>query len=214
MDGGPKAEPGPSSVPHHTVQALARMIRELEAQLDRMFEINGSLERELEGERARRRELERKCDDLAEKLQRSEESALEREGLAAEASELGQERSRLVRTVEDQRRALAEHAATVERLRAGRADALDELHIVEAQFERAMELVNDLKARLAIVSEEHEALRGRMQLAEAKVVQAEQERDLLMAEVEESRAALEEIRRSLVDACVASQSRWKEGSPG
>lgn len=219
MDSGSKV--GGEALPHSTVQALARMIRDLESQLDRMFEINSSLERELEAERARRRELERKSDDLVDELRRSEESALDREGLAAENSELRQERSRLARTLEEQRRSLADaeseradHAATVERLRAGRTDALEELRIVEEQFERAMELVADLKARLAILNEEHEALRGRLKLADEKALQAEQERDLLLAEVEESRSALEEIRRSLVDACVASQSRWKEESPG
>jgi chromosome segregation ATPase len=221
MDGGGKSEPASPSLPHETVQALARMIRELETQLDRMFEINGSLERELETERTRRREGERKADDLAEQLRRSEESALEREGLAAENAELRQERGRLVRTADEQRRALAEaeaerkdHAATVDRLRAGRTDALEELHIVEAQFERAMEMVADVKARLAILNEEHQALLGRLKLAESKAAQALGERDQLMAEVEESRSALEDIRRSLVDACVASQSRWKEDSPG
>jgi len=221
MAGGSRADTPGGGLPHGTVQALAGMIRELETQLDRMFAINGSLERELDAERARRRELERRGDDLGEQLRRSEEAALEREGLAADNGELRQERSRLARMVDELRRQVADaeaerrdHAATVDRLRAGRDDALEELRLVEEQFARAMELVADLKARLAVVNEEQEALRGRLTLAEARVGEAEAERDLLLTEVEESRNALEEIRRSLVDACVASQSRWKEESAG
>ena len=220
MDRESRSEPA-SALPHGTVQALAGMIRELEVQLDRMFEINGTLERELEGERGRRREAERRCDELTEALRRGEEAALAREGLAADNGELRQERARLARTVDDQRQALAaaeaeraDHAATVERLRAGRTDALEELRLVETQFERAMDMVADLKARLAIVTEEQDGLRGRIKLVEARAAEAEAERDALLAEVEESRSALEDIRRSLVDACVASQSRWKEDSPG
>ncbi len=220
MDRESGSEPA-GGLPHGTVQALAGMIRELEVQLDRMFEINGTLERELEAERGRRRDAERRSDELTEALRRSEEAALEREGLAADNGELRQERARLVRSVDEQRQALAaaeaeraDHAATVDRLRAGRSDALGELRLVEAQFERAMEMVADLKARLAIVTEEQEGLRGRLQLVETRAAEAEGERDALLAEVDESRSALEDIRRSLVDACVASQSRWKEDNPG
>jgi len=75
-------------------------------------------------------------------------------------------------------------------------------------------MVNDLETRLAVLNEEYDALKGRVNQAEQSLRQMETERDGLLAEVEESRGALEEIRRSLVDACVVSQQRWAgEGTP-
>jgi len=207
--------------PFETVQALSDMIKDLERQLDRVIGINDALEKDLEAERKRRGDLERRVEDMLAELRNAEAEAARREDLLAEINQLNDERSQLARTVEDlgQKLARAEkerekHESQSDRLRAGRADALDELQSVEAQFERAMRVVTDLKTRLSVTSEECDALRGRLKVLEEQSHRTESERDSLLTEVEESRAALEEIRRSLVDACVVSEHRWRDEAEG
>ncbi len=87
-------------------------------------------------------------------LQRAEQDAAGREDLLAELSHVSGERTRLATELETLTEKLAtaellsgKHAATSERLRAGREDALDELKSVEVQFERAMKMVASLKSK-------------------------------------------------------------------
>ncbi len=195
-----------------TVQALSNMIKDLEEQLDRMIAINEAIEKDLANERGRRAELEQKLDETTNQLKRVEQETATSDDLQAELAHLKGERSRLADTVDTLRSQLeaeqektASQARIIERLRASREDALTEVDSVEAQFQRAMELVADLKTRLAIVTEDYEAIRGQVRANDDKLLRIERERDALLAEVEESRTALDDIRRSLVDACVVSQ---------
>jgi uncharacterized coiled-coil DUF342 family protein len=73
-----------------------------------------------------------------------------------------------------------------------------------------MQVVAQAKAELTVATEERDALGGRLRTTEEQLRQVLQERDLLVAEVDESRALLDEIRRSLVDACVVSTSTLAE----
>jgi chromosome segregation ATPase len=210
----PQRDKPSEGVAHGTVQTLSRMIKDLEGQLDRMIAINEALEEDLDQERARGSKLERKVHDLMQKLQRAEQESVGKEDLQAQVAYLNGERSRLARKVEELTQSLdtAERAnrkndQVAKRLRAGRADALEELRSIEAQFERAMKVVSDLKTRVSVLGEDYEALRLRLKASEDNRRHAEDERDALLAEVDESRTALEDIRRSLVDACVVSQQR-------
>lgn len=202
------------ALPHGSIHALSKMMKDLEVQLDQMLAINGALEKDLENERARRIETKRKADDLAEQLIKAEWEAASKEDLLAEISHLKAERSQLSGATEKLKEELVsaererdKYAKTVGRMRAGRSDALEEVQSVEAQFERAMEIVSDHKSRLTVLTEECDALRGRLKISADALVQTEEERDALISEVDESRVTLEDIRRSLVDACVVAQYR-------
>ena len=72
------------------------------------------------------------------------------------------------------------------------------LQSVEAQFERAMQKVAEYRSRMTMLSEGFESVRAELKTTQVDLDRARKERDLLSNEVEESRAALEEIRRSLV----------------
>jgi chromosome segregation ATPase len=191
------------------------MVKDLEEQLDRMITINDKVEKDLGTERKKNTELEAKVQQLTLELQQVEKHAAVQEEVSADIQHLNSERARLVKVTEELREALrqlteqsAKQARSIERLTLERADAFVELQAVEAQFDRAMAMANDLETRLAVMNEEYEALKGRVNQAEQALRQVETERDGLLAEVEESRGALEDIRRSLVDACVVSQQRW------
>ncbi len=192
------------------VHALSDVIRDLEGQLDRMISMNDAVKKDLAAERSRRLELERTADDLTAKLHRAQRDAASSEDLLTELAHLRDERSRLAREADVMRRKLDDaqqerrsHGAVVERLRAGRADALEDLQSVESQFECAMQLVADLRARVEGVSEGHDALQRQLLATDERLRRMEKERDSLQIDVEESRAALDDIRRSLVEACAA-----------
>lgn len=206
----------------HEMQSLSGVIKNLEEQLDHMMASNDAYKRDLERERERCLSFERVVGDLRHRLVRSEQDAAGRDNLQAELTHVNHERARLEtegRELRDQLGSLqqerTEQDNLIKRLRAARADALEELQSVEAQFERAMRLVAEVRAQYALEAEERQAIAGRLSVTETRLRQAEDERDFLIQEVEQSRSALDEIRRSLVDACVARSVTGGEPSgPG
>jgi chromosome segregation ATPase len=201
-----------TSVSSDTVQTLSRMIKDLENQLERMLSANESMEKDLVDEQKRRTGLERTIEDLEGRILEQENEGAQAADLQTEINHLGNERTRLAETIEALGRQLADTeqenrklVGQTERLRAERGDALEELESVETQFNQAMEMVADLRTRLAVFGEERDALKGRLKVVEEQANQLEGERDALLAEVDESKQALEEIRRSLVDACIMTK---------
>lgn len=186
---------------------LSTVIRDLEEQLNRMMGANDALKKDLEAERARRVALEGKVAELHEQVRRTEGEVAAKETLLAEITHLTHERTRLsaqtqdlTRRVTEAEQAKAHSQETCQRLSAAKDDALQEIQSVEAQFERAMLMVAHVRAQLVVANEGREALTSRLESTEERLEMMQQERDSLMLEVEQSRAALGEIRRSLVDA--------------
>jgi chromosome segregation ATPase len=195
-----------------TVQTLSRMIKDLEKQLSKMLDVNEALEEDLERERARSARAERDRNEYEKRLLSIEQDAAGNEDLRTEINHLGHERSRLAASIEELGRQLSEGEQEnrkleklSERLQAERDDVIEELHSVEAQFDHAMEMITDLKARVTALAEERDALVSRSKVAETQLRLTEEQRDSLRAEVDESKKALDEIRRSVADACVMSQ---------
>lgn len=197
---------------HDTISTLSTMIKDLEKQLSKMIEINDALENDVENERLKKTEVIRERDALKERLFQAEEDLASTEDLKVEIGHLERERARLASTIEGFGTQLAESEKEnrklerlTDRLHLERDDTLEELHSVETQFERAMEMVSDFKIRISTIAEERDALVSRLKVVESQLQQAENQRDSLKSEVEESRRALEEIRRSVADVCVTSQ---------
>jgi chromosome segregation ATPase len=189
------------------MQTLTTVIRDFEDQLDRMMAVNEATKADLEEERKRRLSLQTRVDELQGSLRRAEQELTETEKLRAEVGHLHHERTRLAGMVreltqrlEDAQKEQQRQSRLIERLRASRADALEEVTSVEAQFERAMQLVAHLRAQFAVATEERDTVVGRLKTNDETLRLLQQERDALVTEVEQSRAALDEIRRSLVDS--------------
>ena len=202
-----------------TVQTLSRMIRDLEKQLERMLEINDALEKDLEKERNKTIKSEQDSGLLKEKIRRLEQELATLEDLRAEIGHLEQERTRMAAIIEEAGRQAveAEHEnrkleRVAERMRVERDDSIEEVRSLEAQFDHAVEIVADLKTRVATFAEERDALAGRLKVIEAQLQSAEQQRDVLKNEVDESRRALDEIRRQVADACLSSQRYYYQQS--
>jgi len=191
------------------MRTLSGMIEDLEGQLDRMMATNEALKRDLDNERGARADLDGTLDELRESLQRSEREAAEREGLAVEVNHLNQERTRLATTVTGLEQRLTDaqldvrrQAAAAERLRSARADAVEDVQSTETQFDGAMQMVADLRAQLLVMTEERDTLGGRLRMTGEQLAEAQRERDGLLSDFEESRASLDDIRRSLAEACL------------
>jgi chromosome segregation ATPase len=206
-----------SSLPNE-MRSVTTMIRDLEEQLDRMLETNDALKYELETERKSRAELEKSTQELQETIRRGEQEVAAKDNLVAEIGQLHNERSRLTSSLQELERRLAElerdsksQASLIKRLHAAQADALEEVQSVESQFERAMRMVSQLRAQVAVLTEERDAFGARLRVSDDNLAELKAERDALGVEVEQSRGALDEIRRSLADACVASAEPIEQG---
>ena len=201
-----------ASVKPGNVSNLGGAIRQLEEQLDRMVASNEALTQDLEVERKRRLDLEGQVEELREKLRQVQRKDANTDNLRGEVNQLNHERTRLAASVrqltqrvsnEEQER--KRQARLVPQLRVARDDAVEEILAVEAQFDRAMQVVVHLKAQLQATLDERTTLASRLRGLETQQGELRKERDALLADVEQSKAALDEIRRSLVDAF--------EGSP-
>jgi uncharacterized coiled-coil DUF342 family protein len=184
------------------------VIKQLEEQLDQMMATNEALRKDHLDERSRRTALEGKLDEMQAKLVRAEKQVADKDNLLAEVRHVNQERVRLAASARELGERLKEVAEQrdaetrkVERLRKAHGNAVDEVQSVEAQFERAMTLVAQTQAKLTIACEERDQQGQRARTSETLLTELRGERDALVAEVEQSRAALEEIRQSLVDVC-------------
>jgi len=200
-----------------TVQTLTPMIKDLEQQLDRMLAINDGTEKELERERVARGEAERTVGRLEEKLERAEQRATVFENQRAEVKDLEAERTKLAANIESLGRQLSDTEQESrklvrdnEQLQSNRDDAIEDLQAVEAQFARAMQIIKDLRTRLDVLGDERNALLGELELQKEKTRGVVEERDHLQAEADESRTALEEIRRSLSDAYRSSGAAQRD----
>lgn len=203
--------PAGKDLPAQRSETLSRMIEHLEEQLDQMIAGNEGLQTELEEERRRRSELQKVVDELRQQIERREGLATAHEQLMAELTQLKGERTRLDAKAQDLERQLAaaeqerkQRRAWADRMSTACDEAAEDVQAVEAQFERAMQMVTALKAQVTVLSEERDALLGRARVADEEVRKIRKDRDSLAAEVEESRAALDEIRRSLTDACLTT----------
>jgi len=200
-----------------TVQTLSKMIKDLEAQLERMLSINEALEGDLEKEKRKTSRTLQDRDLLQEQIGRMEQEIASIEDLRAEIGHLGGERSRLATMIEEFGHQLADSEkenrkldALAERMRAERDDSLEELQSVEEQFDRAMDIVADLRSRVESLAEERDTLVARMKVVETQFQVAEEQRDSLRSEVDDSRKALDEIRRQVADACDLSQRYYSQ----
>lgn len=193
------------------VRTLTTVIKQLEEQLDQMMAANEALRKDFQEERARRLAHEGSIDELNQKLRHAERVAADKENLLAEVKHVNQERVRLGTSTRELGERLREaieqrdaEAQKVERLRVAHANAVEEVQSVEAQFERAMQVVAQTRAQLAIAVEERDQHALRAKTSEALLNELRNERDALVSEVEQSRSALDEIRQSLVDVALVS----------
>lgn len=189
------------------MRTLSGVIGDLEDQLDRMIAANEALTEDLTRERTRCAAADAQREELSERLARAEHELAGNENLHGEVSQLHHERTRLsasIRELEAQLetavRERDRQSQLAARLRAARADTVEEVQSVEVQFERAMQVVARLTSQLTAVSEGRDASRAECRVYEEKLRETQRERDVLQNEVEASRAALDEIRRSLLES--------------
>lgn len=211
----PAGSPRPAAGLSKEVHTLTKVIKQLEEQLDQMMATNEALRKDLHDERARRLALEEKVDELRDSVRRSERQAADKDNLLTEVKHVNQERARVAASARELgercKELMSQQEADgkkIERLRGAHADAIDEVQSVEAQFERAMQVIAQTRAQLAIACEERDQQGLRAKTSEASLGELRQERDALVAEVEQSRAALDEIRQSLAD-----EFATREGEP-
>jgi chromosome segregation ATPase len=195
-----------------TVTGVAQMLHDLEAQLVRVMSVNEALEKELEQARATAQAAGKERDELAARLARLQEEESVADDVRREVLHLQRERRVLAERVEqaDARRAeleekLRQQGQREQRLAAERDDAVEESRCLETQFGRALAAVTELRTRLEDMTLQRDQLSARLRVLEGDLGVATESNETLRLELEESKKAIEEIRRSILEVGAHSQ---------
>ena len=220
--GGPRAAgaergvteeaPPPARGLKDTVTGVAQMLHDLEAQLVRVMAVNETLEKEVEQVRGAAQAAAKERDELQARLQRLQEEESVADDVRREVQHLQRERRLLAERLEqaEARRGeledkLRHQAQREQRLGAERDDAVEEARCLETQFSRALAAVAELRARLEEATRQRDQLTARLRVLEGDLGVASESNETLRLELEESKKAIEEIRRSILEVGAHSQ---------
>jgi chromosome segregation ATPase len=200
-----------------SVAGLYDMVKDLEVQLNHMISINEAAERDLESARRAQRELEKERDGLLRKLQQTEQDAESGAALREELRHTAGENNRLLEQLRaaesrverwEQQRLDAEEVRA--KLQAERDDVREEVDCLEAQLAETARCLESLREALSKQHEGGERDRRKFSLLEERLHVVTEERDALRQELQESKSALEEIKRSIMDTTMQSQTSYYE----
>ena len=204
--------PVPARGLRDTVTGVAQMLHDLEAQLVRVMSVNETLEKELEQMRGAAQGAAKERDELQARLRRLQEEESVADDVRREAQHLQQERRLMAERLEqsETRRAeledkLRHQAQLQQRLAAERDDAVEEARCLETQFNRALAAVTELRTRLEDMTLQRDQLAARLRGLEGDLGVASESNETLRLELEESKKAIEEIRRSILEVGAHSQ---------
>ena len=195
-----------------TVMGVAQMLHDLEAQLVRVMSVNETLEKELEQVRAAAQAAAKDRDELAARLARLQEEESVADDVRREVLHLQRERRVMAERVEQSEAKRAEledklrhQSQREQRLAAERDDAVEEARCLETQFGRALAAVTELRTRLEDMTLQRDQLGARLRVLEGDLGVASESNETLRLELEESKKAIEEIRRSILEVGAHSQ---------
>ncbi|HEY3357054.1 MAG TPA: hypothetical protein VGQ83_27640 [Polyangia bacterium] len=195
-----------------TVTGVAQMLHDLEAQLVKVMSVNEALETELGAAREAARGAERQRGELADRLARLEQEGATVDDVRAEVLHLQRERRDMAERLdqaEDRRlkleSELRQRERDAERVAAERDDAVEEARCIEAQLGRAMQAVGELRGRVEDLTQQRDQLAGRIRVLEGELGVATESGEALRLELEESKRAIEDIRRSILEVGAHSQ---------
>lgn len=191
---------------------LGSVVGGLKAQLVELIRGNERLEQELQAARRAVVDGDQERKQLSARLEHLERESVSRDVLAGELDRIRGERDTLAGRVMDLEKSLAaseervgEVGQVVDMLRLERDDMHQEAACLDAQFSRAIAVVNELRGALNNRQERETQLDGRIGALEAQLDAAMGERDSFELELAESRSALENVRQSLLSV----SSEWR-----
>jgi chromosome segregation ATPase len=210
--GTPDVAPPPGQGLRDTVTGVAQMLHDLEAQLVRVMSVNEALEKELVETRGAGQVAAKERDELAARLARLQEEESVADEVRHEVLHLQRERRLVAERLEQAEARCAEGEEKLrrqeqgqQRLAAERDDAVEESRCLETQFGRAMAAVAELRARLDDLTLQRDQLTARVRALETDLGVATEAAEAARLELEESKRAIEEIRRSILEVGAHSQ---------
>ena len=203
------AETGPL---RDSVAGIYEMVKDLEVQLNHMITINEAGERELESARKAQRQLEAERNELKRRVDKMGLDAQSSAELREELRHMTRENERLV----EQMRAAQAQAQRLQqardqvvsgtaRLQSERDELAEEVDCLEAQMDETEKVLQRQRTELLRAREARQQQTLRIELIEQRLHVVTDERNALRQELNESRSALEEIKRSIMDTNRQSQ---------
>jgi chromosome segregation ATPase len=196
-----------------SVNAVSMVIQDLKSQISKQTQANQELEHELTITRQELAEQIRLRESLLAQICRMERTAISVEEMRAEVRQTDQERTALADKVDDLGQALTtseervvELGQLLDKFRAERDDVGEEAYCLEAQFSRAMKVIEELRRELTAKNQNEQKLKQRLLEAQKQLDRAVNQRESFKSELAETRNALEEIRHSILDASQQSSA--------
>ena len=212
---GGKKQPSESHIAtlNRTIHELSKVIDELKEQLTQHIKLNEALESDLDRaesaikESAEEREmLMKRIHALAGEKRLYEESRRDLEQITRERDTLAEKVHDLGKMLAISEQRVLETGKLIDRFRNERNDATGEINCLDSQFARAMKVIEELRHELSDTKNENEALTSRLDFAERQKQVLTSQRDALKEEIADTRNALEEIRRNILDASLGIEN--------
>lgn len=200
-----------------SVAGLYEMVKDLEVQLNHMISINEAGERDLEVARRGQRDLEKERDTLQRRIEQAEQDAQSSAELRDELRYSTTENERLIEQL-DAKDAKGERWEQERKLLGGKlavahseiTDLREEVDCLEAQLGQAGKHIESLRETISRSRDASVQQTRRAELVEERLRLVTDERDAMKRELNESRSALEEIKRSIMDTNLQSQRSYYE----
>ncbi len=195
-----------------SVAGIYDMVKDLEVQLNHMVSINEAADRDLEATRRSLRDIEKERDELLLQMERMKMDAQSSTDLREELRHMTRENERLIEQMrssetktEAWERRREEMKSEVGEAELEVSDLREEVECLEAQVSQAAEYIDTLRGEITATRDARQQQTRKVDLIEQRLQVVTEERDALRQELNESRSALEEIRRSIMDTNMQSQ---------
>ncbi len=195
-----------------SVGDLSVVVGELKAHLERHLGVNEALELDLQSARRQVMHTTEDRQRLIERIARMEEEIASIHDMRSEIEQIDRERNALAVKVHDLGQALAvseqrvnEIGQLLDRFRAERDTANEEVACLDSQLSRAIKVVEELRNELAARNVREEEFESRNMLLEEQLEESVSQRDSYRSELVESLGALEEVRMSILAASEESR---------
>ena len=191
----------------NSVSDLSVVVGELTSQVVHLIKVNQALEADIAAIENGKEDEDEQCKKLSDKLKKMEEDSSSLQDMKSELEQLRRERNALTGRVNDLDQALTaseqrlvELGRLLDKFRAERNDANAEAACVDSQLARAIKVIEEQRYDLAARQNTIDDQESQIELLQKQLTRAINQRNNFQVELKESKSALEEVHRSIVEA--------------
>jgi chromosome segregation ATPase len=201
-----------------TIHDMFVVIKNMEAQLERVLSINALLEKDLNDSKEMIAELRASKTQLEKQVARMEREMPSKRELQMEIDHLIEERNSAQITIRDlksrlekTKKTLIQSQKRMARLHEERKDAITEIDFVETRLEAAVEKIKDYESRINVLEGTKLAQAQKIKALDEELKETLDEKYGLIKELKETREGMNEIRSALADTKLQAKRSFYKG---